>query len=120
LNEPKQPDSSNPTIVAQEKLAAAEAAYRLTSNDQDIGTLLGRRVRIEGTLTKSSDLVASAANGTVMTGTTGQSEAVPSIQTGQIIKQSDLAQVAVTAITQVARSCGERPTPTPAPRAGRQ
>src|SRR5690242_6982207 len=52
VNEPKDRDSSDPAIVAQEKLAAAEAAYRLSPDGQRFGQLLGGRVRIEGTLIK--------------------------------------------------------------------
>src|ERR1051326_5763047 len=60
LNAPKQPDSSNPVVVADEKLAAAEKAYVLSSDKPtDLSKLVGNRVHVEGTLARSSDLVGN-------------------------------------------------------------
>lgn len=108
LNEPSQPDSSKPAVVAQEKLAAAEVAYRLLSNDhQMLAELVGSRVRIQGNVTRPSDLMAdNNTNRGHSTGTAGQSDEIKAIESGRIIRQHDLAQVDVSSIEQIANACG--------------
>jgi hypothetical protein len=109
LNEPAQLDSSKPAVVAREKLAAAEAAYRLSSTDRrTLSHLVGRRVHVEGDLTKASDLVANATNRGQSIGTSGQSGEIRAIESGRVIRQADLAQVNVASIEKVANTCGHQ------------
>jgi hypothetical protein len=119
LNEPNQPDSSKPAVVAQEKLAAADAAYRLSSNDhQRFARLVGRRVRIQGNVIRPFDLMVDKSDRDHSTGTAGQSDEIKAIESGRIIRQHDLAQVEVSSIEQIANACGghasrvpRKPTP---------
>ncbi len=104
VNEPAHPDSSNPSVVAQERLKAAEQAYRLDARDtHTLSKLLGKRVRIEGTVSKASDLVARNG-GDLATGTSGRAATAA----GRTIKASDLAKVDVTSAQKVANQCGSR------------
>jgi hypothetical protein len=94
LNRPAHPDSSNPQVVAQEKQAAAQEAYRLTSGQtDDLKKLVGKRVHVEGTLKKAADaeVTGNTAGGTATT---------------REIKQKDLAEVDVSSVKKVANTCG--------------
>lgn len=110
LNRPAMPDSSNPSVVAQEDLAAAVHAYRLSaSQDQKLSKLVGRTIRVEGALTQPSDLVASntAAGGPV--GTAGQGTQTAARVSGRRqISQGDLAKVEVSSVMKIANVCGRR------------
>lgn len=110
LNRPAKPDSSNPSIVAHEDLAAAVHAYRLNaSKDQKLSKLVGRTIRVDGTLTEPSDLVASnpAAGGPVGTGGQG-TETVGQAPGRREISQRDLAKVEVSSVVKIANVCGRR------------
>jgi len=107
LNAPKQPDSSNPVVVADEKLAAAEKAYVLSSDKPtDLSKLVGNRVHVEGTLARSSDLVGNKSGGTVATA--DQSGEVEAIESGHVIREKDLAKVHVSSVQKIADTCGNR------------
>ncbi len=106
LNSPAHPDSSNPSVVEHERVAAAENAYRLTSSPANVlSKLVGRRVRVDGTLAKPSDLVASNAADRV-TGTAGRNHEAKAVESGQKITQSDLAEVNVSSVKKLANTCG--------------
>jgi hypothetical protein len=108
LNKPKQPDSSNPSVVASEKLAAANEAYRLTSQrENDLSTFVGRRVQVEGTVTRPSDLAANTTPSGA-TGTAGQNSEPNAAGTGHAISEKDLAEVQVSSVKKVANTCGGR------------
>jgi hypothetical protein len=108
LNRPKQPDSSNPTVIAGDKLAAAEEAYVLSSKTEtDMSKLVGNRVHVEGTLARASDLSSKQPNADRKSvGTAGQSGELTAIESGHAIKEHDLAKVDVTSIQKVANACG--------------
>jgi hypothetical protein len=112
LNRPKRPDSSNPSVIEREELAAAEHAYRLASSEeQDLAKLLGRKVHVEGAVTKRSDLGASnnAQGGLRSVGTAGQAnEAKAGASDDRQIEESDLAKVEVSSVREVAKACSER------------
>jgi len=82
--------------VAEQDAKEAEHAYRLNaknSSDEDWTRLVGRQVRISGTIAKRSDVEQKV-------GTSGSSDKAPKLH------ESDLAQVDVTDIQQVAANCG--------------
>lgn len=122
INEP----SSRPTAtsgsnangrVEREQMREAQHAYRLDAKDDDeLARLVGKKVRVSGTLTDRSDLMASNSDrahdqGTV--GTSGQNDrsktrTAPSgdRDRGDKISESDLGQVDVTSIEKIADTCG--------------
>jgi hypothetical protein len=109
LSEPTPPDSSKPGVVAREKLAAAEEAYRLSSSDnhQMLAALVGNRVRVDGNVSKQSDLMTDRTDRDRAAGTAGQSDEIKAIESGRVIRQADLAQVDVSSIEKVADACSE-------------
>src|SRR5204863_3370881 len=93
MNKPEQPNPSNPSAVARDQMAAAEQAYRLTANgDNDLSKLVGAQVRVEGTMSKRSDLMGKngAENGGV--GTSGKGDD-SNKASNRDIDQGDLAEV---------------------------
>ncbi len=107
LNEPKHPDSSKPSVVASERLKAAEKAYRLSARETtDLSKLVGTRVRVEGTVSKPSELLARNAAGVESTGTAGHEAGTASA--ARKIEQDDLAKVDVSSVQKVAATCGSR------------
>ena len=107
LNEPKHPDSSKPSVVASERLRAAEQAYRLSARDTtDLSKLVGTRVRVDGTVSKASDLVARNASSAESTGTAGHEAGTAS--SARTIDQDDLAKVDVSSVQKVAATCGSQ------------
>jgi len=109
LNEPSTPDSSNPGVVASERTAAAEHAYRLssTAHDTDLAKLVGNKVRVEGTETQASEVPAVRNEGRDATGSTSTDRA-DKATAAERIQQGDLAQVEVNAVQKVADACGGR------------
>ncbi|HEY2904782.1 MAG TPA: hypothetical protein VGJ29_02720, partial [Vicinamibacterales bacterium] len=106
LNEPKQPDSSQPAVVERERLAAAEKSYRLKSDDTaGMAKLVGHRVRVEGTLTRRANLPESPSGSVA---TSGQRDDRKAESTPQDISQKDLAQVDVRSVQSIANACGGR------------
>jgi hypothetical protein len=81
--------------VEREQVNAAEHAYRLTAakgvNDDDWKQLVGKKVKVEGTVTKAGEIGTS--------GTSGHREK---------IREGDLADVDVTRMQLVANACGGR------------
>jgi hypothetical protein len=108
LNRPKQPDSRNPKVIAEDKLAAAEEAYVLSSpTATDMSKLVGNRVHVEGTLARASDLSSTQPNhDRKSVGTAGDSGELTAIESGHVIKEHDLAKVDVTSLQKVANACG--------------
>jgi hypothetical protein len=108
LNRPQQPDSSNPAVIAGDKLAAADEAYVLSpKTERDLSKLVGNRVHVEGTLARASDLPSlRPSSERPSVGTAGQSGELTAIESGHVIKEHDLAKVDVTSIQKVASACG--------------
>jgi hypothetical protein len=119
LNEPKQRDSSDPSVIAREKQEAALKAYRLKTNDSDqLKSLNGQQVRIDGTLVRQSTI----ASGSETVGTSGQRDAAnrgtdrDQNMKEQKVKEKDLALVDVRTVESVAPACGGDAAKTPAKR----
>jgi hypothetical protein len=108
LNRPKNADSENPVVVANEKLSAAEDAYVLTSDTTaDLAKLVGDKVHVEGTVTRASNFPGTkASKGTA--GTSDQNGEVRAIESGRVIKEKDLARVHVASVQKIADTCGTR------------
>jgi hypothetical protein len=104
LNKPSHPDSSNPAVVAREKVAAAEDAYVLKSDtNQDLSKLVGDRVHVEGTVKRAADLSGTQPTST---GTAGRTADLKAVESGHAIKQKDLAEIEVTSFEKLADTCG--------------
>jgi hypothetical protein len=85
--------------VQREQLRAAKHAYVLDGDDNDsMRTLVGKQVRVTGTLDETSELRRGATEGK---NTSGRRD-------GLDIDSGDLAKVAVQGIVQVADVCGEK------------
>jgi hypothetical protein len=99
--------------VEREQINAAEHAYRLSAakdtNDDDWDKLVGKKVKVEGTLAKRADI-----DDHNKVGTTGNSSDLNRADTKANsndrdrvkIKEGDLAQVDVNSLQQVANACG--------------
>ncbi len=77
--------------VGTEQLTEARHAYKLSSRD-DLDVLVGKSVRVEGTLARRSDVVRTGNQPTT---------------DRQDLDQGDLAAIDVTTINQVADACGQ-------------
>ncbi len=102
LTQINEPPKGEP--VAQQDLKEAEHAYRLNAknaNDDDWSKLVGRQVHVDGTMAKASDLAQKV-------GTSGSNDRTANGHDSDRMKihESDLAQVDVSAIQQVAANCG--------------
>jgi len=97
------------SLVEREQLHAAQHAYRLTADkNNDLQKLVGRRVKVSGTVTEKSDLIAGderRANDLTV-GTSGSQDTNHDRSTRAKIDAADLARVDVTSIQQVATGCG--------------
>ncbi|HZP49200.1 MAG TPA: hypothetical protein VFB07_11725 [Vicinamibacterales bacterium] len=94
LTQINEPPKGEP--VAEQDVKEAEHTYRLNAkntNDDDWAKMVGREVRISGTLAKRGDVDQKV-------GTSGSTESAPKI------RERDLAQVDVSDIQQVAAACG--------------
>jgi hypothetical protein len=93
--------------VEKEQLHAAEHAYRLTAaknvNDDDWDKLVGKKVKVDGTLAKRSEV-----GDTDRVATTGDKNKDAKAQDRDRvqIKEGELAQVDVNSLQQVANACG--------------
>ena len=93
---PKGDDSK----VAREQMNAAEHAYRLKDDRNDLGTLVGKQVRVSGTLARRADLDDKV-------GTSGANDRDRDNDKDRVkIHEGDLAQVDVSDVQQVAAACG--------------
>jgi len=92
--------------VGREQLHAAQHAYRLNADrDEDLAKLVGKQVRVSGTMDKRSDLTPnSSRDADKAAGTAGSNDRTD--RDRRDISAGDLARVDVTSIEQVAASCG--------------
>ena len=86
--------SSQPDVVKQEQMREAKHSYRLDGNDDQLGSLVGKQVRVEGTVAENSDLNKRAAEDRK------DADKPADIDTG------DLAKVKVNSISAVSDVCG--------------
>jgi hypothetical protein len=98
LNEPSQPlvgTTGSPDQVKEEQLRSAEKAYRINPKDDiKLDDLVGKQVRVSGSLAKASDLPE---------GTSGASADNSSKPLD--LDQGDLAKIDATSVTQVGATC---------------
>ena len=87
--------SSQPDVVKQEQMREAKHSYRLDGNDDQLGSLVGKQVRVEGTVAEKSDLNKRAGEDRKDT------DKPADIDTG------DLAKVKVNSISAVSDACGQ-------------
>ena len=80
--------------VGQEQMREAEHAYRLDGDRDDLDKLVGKQVRVSGTIEKRSDLNDHNADGTLKD------------RDRTKISDSDLAQVKVASVSSIADACG--------------
>jgi hypothetical protein len=107
LNSPKHPDSSDPAVVAREKLAAAGEAYVLSTDKAPISpTLVGDRVHVEGILARASDLPGTHQTSGDARGAAGRTGELKAVESGRLIKEGDLAEIRVNSVQKVAGACG--------------
>jgi len=86
--------SSQPDVVKQEQMREAKHSYRLDGSDDQLGNLVGKQVRVEGTVAEKSDLNKRAGEDRKDT------DKPADIDTG------DLAKVKVNSISAVSDACG--------------
>jgi hypothetical protein len=89
-----QSDKSSGDIVGQEQMRAAAHAYRLSGDRSALQPLVGKQVRVSGSITKSSDLNAHDDNGRMKN------------RDRTKIDEGDLAKVDVASVDSVSDNCG--------------
>ena len=108
INEPSAGAATSGDKVEREQVNAAEHSYRLnakgSTNDDDWSKMVGRQVRVSGTLAKASDIDQKV-------GTSGSNDRIDTkdnrADNDRVkLHESDLAQVDVANIQQVAAECG--------------
>jgi len=90
--------AANPSsdAVGKEQMRQAEHSYRLDGDRDDLDKLVGKQVRVSGTIEKRSDLNEHNADGTLKD------------RDREKISDSDLAQVKVASVSSIADACGKR------------
>jgi hypothetical protein len=88
--------ASGPDVVGQEQMRAAAHAYRLDGDRKTLEPLVGKQVRVSGSLEKSSDLNAHDDNGRMKD------------RDRTKIDEGDLAKVDVASVDSVSESCGAK------------
>ena len=99
------------SVVEREQVHPAQHAYRLSAEkDDDLEKLVGKQVKVSGTMTEASDLIARddrRAND-LRVGTSGdQDKNHDRKQDRARIRTGDLASVDVTTIEPMAGGCGK-------------
>jgi hypothetical protein len=98
LNEPSQPEGTSGSAdkVKEEQLHAAEKAYRINPKDDvKLDDLVGKRVRVSGSLAKQADL----PEGTAGASTDAAGKPLD-------IDSGDLAKIDAVSVSQVGDVCG--------------
>jgi hypothetical protein len=96
--------------VAREHMRAAKHAYSLEGDDDRLEPLVGKQIRVQGTLAEISELRApgSAADRAERPG--DDSRAVGTSGTDRTdIAHGDLAKIEVSSVEQIAEACGSDP-----------
>jgi hypothetical protein len=86
---------AQPGAIAQEQLRAAKHAYRLDGDNDELGKLVGKQVRVEGTVAENSDLNKRANESRA-------DNKAPDLGSG------DLAKVDVKTIAAISPACGDQ------------
>ena len=85
---------SSPDVVGQEQMRAATHAYRLNGERDSLEPLVGKQVRVSGTMTRQSDLNAHDDAGKLKD------------RDRTKIDEGDLARIDVASVDSVAENCG--------------
>jgi hypothetical protein len=99
------------SIVDREQLHAAQHAYRLSADkDDDLKKLVGKQVKVHGTVMEKSDLIAGdeRRGNDLMVGTSGSQDKNHERKDRPKIDAGDLARVDVASIEKVAEGCGNQ------------
>jgi len=100
------------SIVEREQMHAAQHAYRLTADkDDDLEKLVGKQVKVHGTVTEKSDLRADDRSANDLTvGTSGSQDRNHESERKDRAKinAGDLARVDVASIDKVSEGCGSK------------
>jgi hypothetical protein len=106
LNEPSRKGvgtTGNGAAVEREQLRQAANAYRIESKDQsDWDRMVGKQVRVSGSVRKTADLPAA----TTGSGSAGSTPGGSNDTSREKIDKGDLAQVTVESMTIVSDACG--------------
>ena len=86
---------TQPGAVSKEQMREAKHAYRLDGDDDELSKLVGKQVKVEGTIAESSDLNKRAAE-------SRDDNKPPDLGAG------DLAKVDVKTIAAVSDACGDQ------------
>jgi hypothetical protein len=89
-------NDAQPGAVAQEQMREAKHSYRLDGDKDELGKLVGKQVRVDGTVAANSDLNKRANDSRA-------DNKAPDLGSG------DLAKVDVKTIAAIADACGDRP-----------
>jgi len=104
LNEPAQKNAGsagNGAAVEREQLRAAANAYRIEPKGKlELETMVGKQVRVSGTLDEIADLPPASGSGSSGSGSAGSNDRKESIDTG------NLAKLNATSASVVAENCG--------------
>src|SRR3954470_19770093 len=117
LNEPSQKGvgtTGNGAAVEREQLREAANAYRLDAKEQaDWDKMVGKQVRVSGSVDKPADLPTPSASGadardktTATAGATDTDRREKDTNAREKIDKGDLAQIAVASMTVVSDNCG--------------
>ena len=110
VNEPAQKEvgsSGTPAAVEREQMRAAASAYRVNpAGNVKIDELVGKQVRVSGTIARNASAPGAQASSRDDRGTAGSNER-------QEIKEGDLARIDATSVAMVAQACGENAPPAP-------
>jgi hypothetical protein len=106
VNEPSQKGigtTGNGAAVEREQLREAANAYRVESKDKvDMDSIVGKEVRVSGTIAKRADLPDVPVAAPNQTGTVGKDEA----RQMEKIDKGDLAKIDDASISVVSDNCG--------------
>lgn len=114
LEQPAQkPETAGGTAsVNSEHLREAMYSYELTGKDKDLDKMVGHQVRVTGEVTEGSTLANSPAARATDPSNTADADKREEVQRGPAdrdIKASDLAEIKVRQVEQLAQVCGTQP-----------
>src|SRR5207248_1420415 len=118
LNEPAQRSvgtSGNPGAVEREQLREAANAYRIETKDHiDMDSMVGKQVRVSGTLVEAANLPSpNTSTPSQPNDTRDKSDTPrPNGDGGEKIDRGDLAKIDAASISVLAENCGGTPTST--------
>jgi len=98
--------SANNSVVAREQMRSASHSYRLSGDSKHLDSLLGRQVRVIGSISEQSSLPSTAGSNASSQGTNNSSGTRDNGGQSRP-REGQLAEMTVNSITQVADGCGQ-------------